>query len=454
MGFIIGGSRSKLKASENAVSCQTLILATIRHSDMKYPAKGRRVSEKHFEARTEAAGYLEVGITAHRPTQLAPNRCGLVTCCSCALSATGLLALGASLSPQYKPMEVKKLDAAASGPQGLSADLERVVERIDASFRQDWKARGLRPTPRADQLTIARRLSLALAGTIPSLEEIRRFEATPEDARLNAWVSTLLADPRHHDYFAERLARAYVGVRNGFIVYRRHRFTAWLAEQIRDQRPYDALVRELISSSGLPTSEPAINFLAVTLRPDDQLYHVNEKEMAARVSRAFLGVRIDCAECHNHPFEPWKQSDFQGLAAWFRAATRKFGGIGDVNGKFEVEDRVTGKMLTVEPRVPFQNELLPAKGSDRQRLAAWVTDPHNKRFSRAICQSHLGADVRPRSGRTDRRRSLRAEDSTGTRDPGGRLRRARLQPAAVDHDHLHQRSLPARQPQRSRAARG
>ena len=302
-----------------------------------------------------------------------------------ALSATGLLALGASLSPQYKPIEVKKLDAATAGSHGLSADLATVVERIDASFRQDWQSRGLRPAPRADQLTIARRLSLALAGTIPSLEEIRRLEATPEDARLNAWVSTLLADPRHHSYFAERLARAYVGVQTGKIfLYRRRRFTTWLAEQIRDQRPYDALVRELISSSGQPTSEPAINFLSVTIKPDSTIYHVDEKEMAARVSRAFLGVRIDCAECHNHPFEPWKQADFQGLAAYFRDAEQKYGGIRDMDGKFQIEDRVSGKMLTIEPRVPFQSELLPAKGSDRQRLAAWVTDPHNKRFSQAI----------------------------------------------------------------------
>ena len=138
-----------------------------------------------------------------------------------ALSATGLLALGASLSPQYKPIEVKKLDASVAGAQGLSADLASVVERIDASFRHDWQSRGLRPAPQADQLTIARRLSLALAGTIPSLEELRRLEATPENARVNAWVATLLADPRDHDYYAERLARAYVGVRSGFIVYRR-----------------------------------------------------------------------------------------------------------------------------------------------------------------------------------------------------------------------------------------
>ena len=82
-------------------------------------------------------------------------------------------------------------------------------------------------------------------------------------------------------------------------------------------------MRELISSTGLSTSEPAVNFLAATLRPDDGIYHVNEKEMAVRVSRAFLGVRIDCAECHNHPFEPWKQTDFQSLAAFFREACAK-----------------------------------------------------------------------------------------------------------------------------------
>jgi hypothetical protein len=170
-----------------------------------------------------------------------------------------------------------------------------------------------------------------------------------------------------------------------FLLYRRRRFVTWLADQIRNQRPYDVLVRELISSSGLTTSEPAINFLSVTLQPDNKQFHVNEKEMAARVSRAFLGVRIDCAECHNHPFEPWKQADFQSLAAFFREATQRFGGIRDVSGMFQVEDRVTGKLKTIEPRVPFQSELLPAQGSDRVRLAAWVTDPHNQRFSQAIC---------------------------------------------------------------------
>ena len=101
------------------------------------------------------------------------------------LSLVGLLALGAGLSPQYKPIEVKKLDASTTS--GSQAEATSVVDRIDASFRQDWQARGLRPAPRADELTIARRLSLALAGTIPSLEDIRRLEATPMQVAL-AWL--------------------------------------------------------------------------------------------------------------------------------------------------------------------------------------------------------------------------------------------------------------------------
>ncbi|MEC8590156.1 MAG: hypothetical protein VXZ15_01260, partial [Planctomycetota bacterium] len=82
---------------------------------------------------------------------------------------------------------------------------------------------------------------------------------------MNWWLNYILEDERFADYFAERLARAYVGVENGpFIVYRRRRFVHWLSDQILSNRPYDDLVRHLLTDEGLWTDSPAVNFVSVT----------------------------------------------------------------------------------------------------------------------------------------------------------------------------------------------
>jgi hypothetical protein len=101
------------------------------------------------------------------------------------------------------------------------------------------------------------------------------------------------------------------------------------------------------------------------------------------VTRAFLGLRLDCAECHNHPYAEWKQSDFQGLAAWFGQTQVGFTGVHDGPGEFEATDKKTSEKKPVAPRVPFAAELMPEKGDRRERLAAWVTHPKNPYFARA-----------------------------------------------------------------------
>ena len=123
------------------------------------------------------------------------------------------------------------------------------VGEVDAEFAKSWEEAGLTPAPVADELTIIRRLSLSLTGTIPSFEEIRAFEAQPQGERIHWWLSYLFEDKRYADYMAERLARAYVGVENGpFLVYRRRRFVNWLSEQVQANVAYDQLVRKLITA--------------------------------------------------------------------------------------------------------------------------------------------------------------------------------------------------------------
>ena len=173
------------------------------------------------------------------------------------------------------------------------------------------------------------------------------------------WIDHVLADSRFHDYFGERLARSYVGTEDGpFVLFRRRRFVTWLSQQVAANRPYDQMVRELISGEGLWTDHPATNFVSVTVQQDNK-NQPDPIRLAGRVTRAFLGLRLDCAQCHNHPFAQWKQSDFQGLAAFFGQTHVGFTGIRDGNGEFEAEDKYEKRKKVIEPRVPFAPSCCP-----------------------------------------------------------------------------------------------
>jgi hypothetical protein len=294
-----------------------------------------------------------------------------------AVLLTGAAVLSAALFPSLMPPRLEHADTHLT----VAPDFPATVTRLNATFHTQWEQEKLVPAGPADDLAVARRLSLALTGSIPSLQEVRQFESLPEKDRLARWVASILADRRYADYFAERFARVYVGTEDGpFIFYRRRRFVSWLSDQFSQNRPYDGLVRELIASRGLWTDVPATNFITVTFQNDKG---PDPERLAARVSRAFLGIRLDCAQCHDHPFEPWTQRDFQGLAAFFGQAHKGFTGVYDGDGEFKIENKKTKEKSPVVPRLPASAELLPVEGTQRQRLAQWVTHPKNPYFARA-----------------------------------------------------------------------
>lgn len=286
---------------------------------------------------------------------------------------------------RHRPVSI--LDSPSSLQSRRSDDLSPAVRRLNASFEGDWKQRGLQPAQRADDLTLARRLSLALTGTVPSLEEIRSLEALPASRRLESWLEHLLKDRRCSDYLAERFARVFVGVEDGpFVLYRRHRLVSWLSDQILANRPYDALVRDLIAAEGIWTSKPQANFITVTVDQNNDKEGPDEQRLAARVSRAFLGVRIDCVQCHDDQFgDRWKQKDFHQLAAFFAPAEISLTGVRDTPGKgYRYRYLRMGEKEVIPQAVPFHEELLPAQGGPRDRLARWVTHPENRAFARTL----------------------------------------------------------------------
>jgi len=296
-----------------------------------------------------------------------------------AVIVASVAALRASLFPQNTEARKVHFDPGVSAQD----DFRATVNKVNDSFRTQWKEGSLKSADRADDLAVMRRLSLSLTGSVPSLEEIRQFELQPEGQRLDGWANHLLRDRRYADYWADRLARAYVGTEDGpLLLYRKRRFNSWLSDQLHANNPYGDTVRQMIATQGLNTDKPAVNFIAATF--DDDRQGPDAEKLAIRVTRAFLGLRIDCAQCHDHFLEPaWKQTHFQSLAAFFSQTRHIVTSISDGEGEHQYRDRAEGKTLEIAPAVPLLPDLLPEHGTRRERLAAWVTDPRNVYFNRA-----------------------------------------------------------------------
>jgi hypothetical protein len=315
------------------------------------------------------------------PPPTRPRRGPRAWICLLALSALPIVSAGWLWRSGAAPGSVP-----TQAPSPEQPSIEAAARSIDAALADVWREAGVDPLPRADDLAIARRLSLALTGSIPSLAEIRDLESRPAEQRL-VWLTERLShDPRAADYLAERLARAFVGTEGGpFLVYRRLALVRWLSEQIHTGRPYDAIVRDLITAEGLWTTNPAANFITATIDNNDQKEGPNQVQLAIRTTRAFLGTRIDCVQCHDDKFgDRWKQADFHQLAAFYAGSEMKLTGVRDDRHKpHEVRYRGDEAERTVLPAVPFHPELMPERGRPRERLAAWATHPENLPFARA-----------------------------------------------------------------------
>lgn len=272
-----------------------------------------------------------------------------------------------------------------------SDDRPGLVATLDAAVAARWTAAGIEPADPAADLAVLRRAWLALAGTIPSLEEIRRFEADGAPDRLDRWIGGLLRERRSAEYLARRLARVFAGDDQGpFLVFRRDRFTAWLADAIHDNRPVDEIVTEMVSARGLWTDTPAVNFVTQAQANGS----LDAEKLAGRVARCMLGQRIDCAQCHDHPFSPVTQGQFEGLAAHFGQARITLLGLEDDPRRVHRVEAMAAAMpmpaatgmtaRNVPPRVPFGEPWVPAAGTHRERLAGWLVHPDNRRFDRAI----------------------------------------------------------------------
>jgi len=226
------------------------------------------------------------------------------------LRISGGLAIASAVALLAAAPSVRAADDAPPAKPELP-DVRDVAKRLDAAIEAAWKDAGIRPNRPCTDEEFVRRVHLDVVGTLPTALQVEEFLRDDSPGKRERLVETLLATPGYARHFANLWGEVLVGVGTGdnnrdFVP---ALFLPWLERQIASERPWGEVVTELITAQGTPYTSPPVNFLS---RLD-----TNPSDLAGVVSRAFLGVQIQCAQCHDHPYEEIRQSEFQGMAAFF-----------------------------------------------------------------------------------------------------------------------------------------
>jgi hypothetical protein len=242
----------------------------------------------------------------------------------------------------------------------------------------------------ADDATFLRRVFLDLAGTLPSPERTAAFLADKDPGKRAKLVDELLAGDSYPEHWARFWFETFTGGYRPFVApnFNGRVLFDYLVEALADNKSYQQIVRELITGEGLSEDSGPANFI--------RRYNADTNELTGATARLFLGVSLQCAQCHNHPFEKWKQDDFEGMAAFFvrlRNYTvtneQNLAGIVELRrGELEVPDtkatpNAEGQYpnRVVPPRLLGGSKLPLSTKSRRHQLADWVTSSNNY-FSR------------------------------------------------------------------------
>lgn len=295
----------------------------------------------------------------------------------------------------------------------LAAEDQPLHAIIDQHVSAVWQRENLQPAEKSSDFEFLRRIYLDLVGTIPSHDETVLFLGDASASKRDELIDRLLADPRFAQHQSDIWDLVLFG-RNppGYETDRRPGFQNWLKEQFAGNVPYDQWARQILRAEGNTVDNgPPMFFVQYRNQPEDA---------SEAVSQIFLGVQLQCARCHDHPFEPWKQVDFYGMAAFLsRLDVVNVGKKDDLN-LYVIGEKSTGDILftgpasqatpgkkgdpvkpkfllgdpLVEPPLPegfkevkFEDKKQPPSPqfSRKDQLADWVTDStRNPYFARAI----------------------------------------------------------------------
>ena len=239
----------------------------------------------------------------------------------------------------------------------------------------------IQPSGLADDATFLRRLSLDLTGRLPSAESVRAFVDDRSRAKRAKAIEKLIASPEYVDHWAVKWgdllqsSRRYLGEKGAY------EFQHWIRDAIASNRPYDALVRELLTARGSSYDNPAANYFRVTR---------DAKLAMEKTTQVFLGVRMVCAQCHDHPFERWTQNQYYQMSAFFSAVGIRAGFevgeeiVFDQRSDYEMKHPKDGRVMKPQFMLASGAARVPDGPQRRDAFADWLTSRENPFFARAI----------------------------------------------------------------------
>lgn len=272
----------------------------------------------------------------------------------------------------------------------LGADIAAIPPSknfIDEAVFGKLKVLGIPPSPLADDATFLRRVSIDVTGTLPSEDQVRAFLADTDPAKRDKLVDRLLDSADYADYFANKWNLVLRNKnRNPDDASATYGFYQWIWSNLYENKPYDQIVREVLTASGDSTNNPAV----VWYREVDE-----NNEQVEDAAQLFLGLRIQCARCHHHPFEKWSQNDYYGFSAFFSRVAKK--NIFEPGMSKQTRDKRVfhneGMAAATNPR--NGQSLKPtglgspaleiaAERDPRHYLADWMADKNNPFFAKSV----------------------------------------------------------------------
>lgn len=255
---------------------------------------------------------------------------------------------------------------------------------IDGLVWKKLASLNITPSPPIDDAKFMRRVTLDILGRLPSPDRVRKFLLNAERDKRGAYIDELLQRPEYADRWANIWADLLrpnpyrVGLKAVF------NYDNWIRDQFRNDVPYDEFVRALITAQGSTWRNGAVTLFRDRRSPE---------ELTTLVSQLFLGVRLECAKCHHHPFERWSQEDFYSFAAYFARVGRKGKGLSPpISGGEEsvlvadsgnVRHPLTDEIL--KPRPLYDADFTVVDSPDlRRQLAEWITSQENDNFARVM----------------------------------------------------------------------
>lgn len=270
----------------------------------------------------------------------------------------------------------------ATIPLGAPVDqLPDAKNFIDEFVFAKLQQLGLPPSEVSDDATFLRRTAIDIAGRLPTPEETSTFLAATNANKRAEWIDSLLASTDYADYFANKWSAILRNKRKKDTYTRgTYAFHSWIRESLHKNKPFDQFASEIITASGDAGQHPPVAWYRVVR---------DRKEQLQDVAQVFLGVRLQCAECHHHPYEKWSQRDYYGFSAFFSQVGRKPGEQPEEEIVFHrpgiAQDKNPKTNEMVKP-TPLGADPVPLSKYDdpRKELAAWMGAKDNDFFAHML----------------------------------------------------------------------